>query len=343
MPATIKDIARRLNISVSTVSYALNGGPRPVPEDVRLRVLEVAKELCYRPNRVARSLVTRRTHTIGVVPTEASVNLAVTAYFQGILNGILNTAELLDQDILIYTRYDLSRFDAFIDTLLDGRADGLILLAPRLDSDALAKLEGQIPFVVTSDERRKAPHFGCDNSGGVRQAVDYLVRLGHRRIGHIAGDLGLLDGQERLSSFRKALAAHGLPVREEWIREGRFTEAGGSKAGAELLAQEQLPSAVFCANDDSALGLIRAAWEAGLRVPEDLSIVGFDNSPVSAAVAPSITTVGQPLEQIGSAAMRAVVSYIETQREPESKTFETELLVRKSTAPVEGALKGLGG
>ena len=343
MAATIKDIARRLNISVSTVSYALNGGPRSVPEDVRLRVLEVAKELCYRPNRVARSLVTRRTHTIGVVPTEASVNLAVTAYFQGILNGILNTAEIMEHDILIYTRYDLNRVDAFIDTLLDGRADGLILLAPRIESDALAKLEGLIPYVVTSDERGQAAHFGCDNSGGVRQAIDYLVSLGHRRIGHLAGDVGLLDGQERLNSFREAIAAHGLSVREEWIREGRFTKDGGYRAGVELLKCEELPSAIFCANDDSALGLMRAAWECGLRIPDDLSVVGFDNSPVSAAVAPSITTVGQPLEQIGAAAMRAVVSYIETQEEPKSMTFETELLIRKSTAPPEGILRGLGG
>jgi DNA-binding LacI/PurR family transcriptional regulator len=336
MAATIKDIARRLNISVSTVSYALNNGPRPVPGEVRERVLEVARELNYRPNRIARSLVTRRSHTIGVVPTEASNNLAVTPYFQGVLNGILNTAEILEHDVLIYTRYDVKRASEFVNTLLDGRADGLILLAPRIDSHAMEHLVGQIPFVVTSDDRRIAAHFGCDNSGGVRQAVDYLVKLGHRKIGHIAGDLLISDGADRLAAFRAALADHRLEAKANWIIEGRFHSEGGYQAGLKLLSQPERPSAVFCANDDSALGLVRAAWECGLKVPEDLSVIGFDNSPVSAAVAPAITTIGQPLDQIGAAAMEAVVRYVETNHKPESRSFKTELLVRASTAPFQG-------
>jgi DNA-binding LacI/PurR family transcriptional regulator len=331
MAVTIKDLARQLNISVSTVSYALNGGPRSVPEDVRQRVLDLAKELCYRPNRIARSLVTRRSHTIGVVPTEASINLAVTPYFQGVLNGILNTAEILEHDVLIYTRYDVKRANEFVDTLLDGRADGLILLAPRIDSLAMEQLVGQIPFVVTSDERRNAAHFGCDNSGGVRQAVDYLVKLGHRKIGHIAGDLGIADGQDRLRAFREALAAHEIAVQPAWIEEGYFTNAGGFRAGLKLLQLEHPPTAIFCANDESAVGLMRAAWDRGVRVPEDVSVIGFDNSPVSAAITPSITTVGQPLEQIGAAAMEAVVGYVETHQRPESRTFDTQLFIRKST------------
>ncbi len=334
MAATIKDIAKRLNISVSTVSYALNNGPRPVPEEIREKVLAVARELNYRPNRIARSLVTRRSHTIGVVPTEASINLAVTPYFQGLLNGILNTAEILEHDVLIYTRYDAERANEFVNTLLDGRADGLILLAPRIDSQAMEQLAGQIPFVVTSDERRNAAHFGCDNSGGVRQAIDYLVQIGHRKIGHIAGDLRISDGQDRLVAFRSALAYHLLPAVESWILEGSFLCEGGYTAGMKLLKQPERPTAVFCANDDSALGLVRAAWECGVRVPQDLSIIGFDNSPISSAVAPAITTIGQPLDQIGAAAMSAVVQYVETQQRPESQTFHTELLIRASTAPI---------
>ena len=332
MAATIKDIARLLNISVSTVSYALNNGPRPVPEEVKAKVLAVARELNYRPNRVARSLVTRRSHTIGVVPTECSANLAVTPYFQGVLNGILNTAEVLDHDVLIYTRYDVQRSDEFVNTLLDGRADGLILLAPRLDSHAMEQLAGLIPFVVTSDERLNAAHFGCDNSGGVRQAIDHLVELGHRKIGHVAGNLKISDARDRLLAFRQALDHHGLPLDERWISEGMFLCEGGYRAGLELLGLKDRPTAIFCANDDSALGLVRAAWECGLRVPQDLSVVGFDNSPVSSAVSPSITTIGQPLEQIGAAAMAAVVEYVETQEKPPSTSFRTELLIRASSA-----------
>ncbi len=331
MAATIKDIARKLSISTSTVSYALNGGPRSVPEEVRVRVLAVARELNYRPNQIARSLITRRSNTIGVVPTEASINLAVTPYFQGVLNGILNTAEILGHDVLVYTRYDVEKPDAFVDTLLDGRADGLIFLAPKIDSHALNRLAAEIPFVVTSDERRNAPNFGCDNASGVRKVVDHLVSLGHTRIGHLAGNLEMADGIDRCEAYKGALASHGLPICEDWLFEGHFTSQGGYNAGQHVFATKNRPSAIFCANDDSALGLLRAAWEKGVRVPDEISIVGFDNSPVSSASFPPITTVRQPLEEIGAAAMTALVNFIETQQRPDGISFETELIVRDST------------
>jgi DNA-binding LacI/PurR family transcriptional regulator len=332
MAATIKDIARKLSISTSTVSYALNGGPRTVPIEVRDRVLAVARELNYRPNRIARSLITRRSNTIGVVPTEASVNLAVTPYFQSVLNGILNTAEILGHDVLIYTRYDVDKPDAFVDTLLDGRADGLIFLAPRIDSHALHRLASEIPFVVTSDERRAAPNFGCDNAGGVRKVVDHLAALGHTKIGHVTGDLDMADGINRREAFKTALFEKNLPVRADWIYQGTFESQGGYDAGKQVFASKDRPTAIFCANDECALGLLRSAWEKGVRVPEDLSIVGFDNSPVSSASFPPITTVRQPLDEIGAAAMKALVNFIETQQRPDGISFETELIVRASTS-----------
>ena len=331
MAATIKDIARKLSISTSTVSYALNGGPRSVPEEVRDKVLAVARELNYRPNRIARSLITRRSNTIGVIPTEATTNLAVTPYFQGVLNGILNTAEILGHDVLVYTRYDIRRPEGLLDTLLDGRAAGLIFLAPRIDSQALRRIATEIPFVVTSDERREAPSFGCDNRGGVRKAIDHLVSLGHRRIGHLTGNLQMADGIERCDAFKHSLRAHGLPIREDWLYEGTFESPAGYAAGQRMFATKDRPTAVFCANDDSALGLLRSAWEHGIRVPQDLSIVGFDNSPVSSASFPAITTVRQPLDEIGAAAMQALVHFIDTQNRPDGISFETELIVRAST------------
>jgi LacI family transcriptional regulator len=332
MAATIKDIARKLSISTSTVSYALNGGPRSVPVEVRDKVLAVARELNYRPNQIARSLITRRSNTIGVVPTEASINLAVTPYFQGVLNGILNTAEILGHDVLVYTRYDVAKPESFLDTLLDGRADGLIFLAPRLNSHALERIATEIPFVVTSDERRAAPSFGCDNAGGVRKVVDHLVGLGHTKIGHLTGNLEMADGIERRDAFKCALRHHGIPVREDWMYPGSFESPSGYAAGRQVFASEDRPTAIFCANDDSALGLLRSAWEQGLRVPHDLSIVGFDNSPVSSASFPPITTVRQPLDEIGAAAMEALVNYIDTHQRPDSISFETELIVRGSTS-----------
>lgn len=332
MAATIKDIAKRLSISTSTVSYALNGGPRPVPEAVRRQVIEVARELRYRPNRIARSLITRRCHTIGVVPTNATPNLALTPYFQGLLNGILNTAEVLEHDVLVFTRDATKNPSAFVDTLLDGRADGLILLAPSTESPLPKMLGDEIPFLVTSDARVDAPIFQCDNADGVDQAIRHLVDLGHRKIGHLAGSSNMADGIERLGAFRRALVKYDLPLREDWIVQGDFTIDGGYRAGCDLINRPERPTAIFCANDDSALGLLRASIDSDLRVPQDLSIVGFDNSPIISASFPNITTVRQPLEEIGAAAMSALVNYVESQQRPDGVTFQTELIVRASTA-----------
>ncbi len=332
MAATIKDIARKLSISTSTVSYALNGGPRPVPDDVKQRVLETAKELNYRPNRIARSLITRRSHTIGVVPTEASINLALTPYFQGVLNGILNTAEILSHDVIIYTRYDINKPEAFADTLLDGRADGLIFLAPRRESNAIELVGTEIPVVVTSHDDRNVPSYGCENRSGVHKAVTHLVELGHTKIAHVAGSQGMDDGIERLDAFNSAMSDHSLIVRPEWVVVGDFTHTGGYESGLKLLASTDRPTAVFCGNDESALGLCKAAAELGLQIPRDLSVVGFDNSPITSSFYPPITSVRQPLTEIGAAAMSALVNYIDTQVRPDGFLFETELIVRASTS-----------
>lgn len=331
MATTIKDIARRLSISTSTVSYALNGGPRTVPDEVRDRVLEVARELRYRPNRVARSLITRRSYTIGVVPTEPTPNLALTPYFVGVLNGILNTAELLERDVLIFTRFSQDKIAAFADTLMDGRADGLILLAPTFDSKLAELLQGELPYVMTSGDPHWAPNFGCDNAAGVAVAVEHLISLGHRKIGHLAGSPDMVDGKERAEAYRATMQAHNLPVEEQWVVQGGFTQRAGYDAGSHLLRLPSLPTAVFCANDESAIGLVDAANELGIHVPKQLSVVGFDGSPISAAFSPSITTVRQPLEAIGSAAMSALVHYVDSQQRPDSITFKTELIVRATS------------
>jgi DNA-binding LacI/PurR family transcriptional regulator len=140
------------------------------------------------------------------------------------------------------------------------------------------------------------------------------------------------DAIERLDSFMAAMAQHGLPVRQEWILNGNFTTLGGYECGRALLTQKVRPTAVFCGNDESALGLCKAASELGIQIPRDLSVVGFDNSPITSAFYPPITSVRQPLTEIGAAAMSALVNYIDTQVRPDGFLFETELIVRDSTS-----------
>jgi len=332
MSVTIKDIARELGVSVSTVSYALNGGPRPVRDDVRDRVLATATALDYRPNHLARTLITGRSFTIGVVPTELTTNLTKSPYFTGCLDGIVNAAEVLGQDVLLYTRFDQTSPVAFVNALLDGRADGLLFLAPAVDSPALELLAGKIPIAIASGkEVPDLPSFTCDNRHGVHQAIAHLVGLGHTRIGTLHGKLHLVDGIERLKAFRAAMAEFGGDLREEWIAGGDFHPQGGFDAGHQMLSKSPRPTAIFCANDEMAAGLVQAAYALGLAVPEDISIVGFDDAPTASMMHPSLTTVRQPLEELGAAAMHALIAQINGDAGAPHIQFETELIIRKST------------
>ena len=334
MAATIKDIAKKLNISVSTVSYALNDGPRSVPDDVKKRVLQVAQEMQYRPNRVARNLVTRKSYTIGIVPSEASSDIVLSPYLQNSLNGIVNTAEVRHYDVLFFTRYDQQQTREMANVLLDGRADGLIFLAPPTHAPVLDLVaEYGIPHVVVAGESRaSSPHFGVDNSGGVRLALEHLRSLGHRKIGHLHGRLHMEDGLVRQVAFKEFLAVQGLSERQEWMAPGDFTIEGGYEGMKQILASAERPTAVFCANDEIAVGAIRAAHESGLTVPDDLSIVGFDNVSLAANFLPAVTTIRQPVQELASEATSALIDLIENEEPVSSKILSTELIVRDSTS-----------
>jgi LacI family transcriptional regulator len=334
MPATLKDIAKELGVSVSTVSYAINGGPRIVGDEIKSKVLATAKAMDYRPNTVAKSLITRRSHTIGIVPTVTQINMTRIPYFQGCLQGVVNESEVLGQDVLLYTRYDQSLADRFLSSLLDGRADGVIFLAPRVDSPVIGWLEGRLPAVVVSSRSnfKVTPSLTIDNFGGVQLAIEHLIGLGHTKIADVHGPSTLEDGEERRRAFDHCMKRHNLTVPPEWILDGNFTPAGGYEAGKRLFAQSELPTAIFCANDESAIGLMRAANELGLHIPEDVSVVGFDDSPSAEMSFPQLTTVKQPLEQIGTAALRDLVSLIEGKQVPGRPSFDTELVIRKSTS-----------
>ncbi len=338
---TIKDIATRLNISVSTVSYALNGGPRPVPEAVRDRVLEAARELNYRPNRVARSMITGRSHTIGVVPPGITHNVFLSPYLQHALSGVANAANDLHHDLIIFTRFEAADTEAMLGFLLDGRVDGALFVAPSLTDEATRQLaHSGLPCVCVSTSAHEGlPSFSPDNEGGIRLVMEHLFGLGHRRFAHIAGRPEMDDAIARRAGFESFLRDKGLPCPPDVIVDGDFTMEGGALAMGELLKRGSRATAVVCANDEMAVGALRIAQEAGLRVPDDLSITGFDMSPYSGFVEPPITTVSQPVIEIAAAATSALVALIEGQPAPSNRVFATELVVRASTArPQEDAI-----
>ncbi|HRK20193.1 MAG TPA: LacI family DNA-binding transcriptional regulator [Fimbriimonadaceae bacterium] len=334
MATTLKDIARKLNISVSTVSYALNGGSRSVPEKVRLAVIEVAREMNYRPNRIARSMITGRNHVIGVVPPEMYDNLFLSPYLQLALNGITNEAGHLHQDLLIYTRYSETDGHAIADTILDGRVDGVIFISPHVGQTAVRRISDfGLPCVTVGGvDQEGIPSFRVDNSGGISMLVRHLLDLGHRRIAHIAGLLNMDDAIVRLQAYQNAMLQAGLPAPDEYVVKGRFDIAGGFRAMNELLDLPTPPTAVCCANDEMAIGAIQAVLARGLKVPDDMSVTGFDMTPNSEVVPPGITTVRQPITELAGEAMQAVFQMIEGKECPPSKVLPTELIVRGSTS-----------
>ena len=326
MAATIKDLARKLNLSVSTVSYALNNGPKPVSPDVRERVLRAAAEMDYRPNRLARSLVTRRTHAVGVVLPTTVPNVMLSQFVQLALNGIVNAAEELGQDVVILTAYDRTNPQDYIAMASDARVDGAIYLAPHYD----AVLPSGIPMaVVDAAGTYPAPSFNAHPEASIGELVKHLLALGHSRIAHIRGPANTAAGDQRYRAFVAAMAAEGVPLCEDYIVDGDFLRMGGYEDAKHLMGLPTPPTAIVCGNDENALGVYEACSELGLSIPGDLSVSGFDDAPSCVFMRPQLTTIKQPIEAMCSAAFRAVVLQAQG-REAKSAVFTTKLINRGS-------------
>jgi LacI family transcriptional regulator, galactose operon repressor len=334
MAVTLRDISKRLNISVSTVCYALNGGPRPVPEELKQRIIQTAHEMGYRPNRLAKMLSTGRTHTVGVVPTELSQNFASGPFFQEILSGAISVGQVQRYDVLLFSSYDQAEPE-FAQTILDGRVEGLIFVAPRRDSRLLeAVANSGLPFVsVGAETVYPAPAIICDNVEGINQAVDHLAELGHRKIAHVTGELDSRDGRERLEAVQARLQHHGLPQMRDWIFRGAFHPHQGEAAVNHFLEIKERPTAILFANDEMAFGFIKECARRAILLPETFSIVGFDDVAGCAQCYPSLTSVRQPLADMGLAAMQALCALIGGQKPALRHVFPTSLIRRQSVVP----------
>lgn len=340
MGASIKDIAKKVGVSISTVSYALNDGPKPVGKALKSRILEAARELDYRPSRIAKSMVTGKSDIVGVIHCNIDVDMMRWTFIQEVLNGIINEAQSAHRDVLIYTHSKRLEPSEVLGLLLDGRADGLIFLAPENADDIIDLVDQRrFPYVVVSGAPRTATsHLICDNRAGVWLAMNHLVELGHRKIGHLAGRSTMIDGLERKKAYVEFLEEKGLPIRPQWIGNGEFEPTEGYIAARKMLRSSQRPTAIFSANDRMAEGALHCARDLGLRVPEDLSIVGFDDSIEARLAHPQLTTVSQALDAMGSAAMRALVGRMAGDQTHGVVRFPATLIVRDSTSrPKEDA------
>ncbi len=331
--ATIIDIARKLKLSAMTVSRALNGKPA-VQEKTRQRIIRCAAELGYQPNRWARSLVTRKSSLIGVVIPDIAHS-----YFAEITFGIEGVIDRAGYDILLcHSRGDAAREREEINTLVGSGVEGLIIASeqPETEPEVFAALkEREIPFVLID---RFFPKYSfaavrVDDRVVGRLATQCLIDLGHKRVAHIQGP-AVSTASLRYRGYLDTLKSRRIPVNREFIAAGDYYIDGGRSAMRKLLDLKPRPTGVFAANDPMAIGAVYACRDAGLRVPEDISIIGAGNIEGQHHPNPFVTTLDWPREELGRTAAMLLLEAVNASGQPAAivKVFQPKLLIRQSTA-----------
>ncbi len=329
---TMDDVARLAGVSRALVSLVMRGSPK-VSDGRREAVLAAAARLGYRPNAMARGLASRRTRMIGVLLNELH-----NPFYAEIMDGIDEVAAELDYRLLIGTAGRRPRGEQeALESFLELRADGLVLVGPRLPTRDILAAAATTPVVVVARgiNSPAVDSITNDERAGARLVVRHLVELGHRRIAHVDGGRGA-GAAARRSGYREAMRELGL-VREIRVVPGDYTDIAGVRAAVRLLESGDLPTGVFAANDIVAAGLVDRLEEAGLRVPHDLSVVGYDNTFLAALHHMSLTTIDQPRPEMGRRAIRALVERVEAGRTaPMHVRVSPSLVVRSSTGPPPG-------
>jgi DNA-binding LacI/PurR family transcriptional regulator len=328
MRPTMEDVAREAGVSRALVSLVFRDMPQ-VSEQRRAAVMDAASRLGYRRDAVARRLASKHSHVIGVVWNDVG-----NPVFAETTDQLQDRADARGYQLIFgAANRQTARERAAIDTLLEHRPDGLILLGCQQPADVLADVASQVPLALVSRIVRQptVDCFAVDEARGAALAVRHLVALGHERIAHVDGGRGA-GASGRRSGYRRAMAECGLKSRIHVV-PGTYTEASGVSAAEELLAGGELPTAVFAANDLIALGLITAFRDAGVAVPTDVSVVGFDDSVLARLMSVSLTTVAQTMADLGARAFDAVLERIaDPRREAVVDVVEPHLVVRSSTA-----------
>ncbi len=331
--ATIKDVAKRAGVSTTTVSHVINK-TRFVAEETKASVWLAIKELSYSPSAVARSLKVNHTKSIGLLATSSE-----SPYFAEIIQSIESCCYAKGYTLILCNTYnDLEKQQAYISMLAQKRVDGLLVMCSEYPEALLELLEGyrSIPMVVMDwgIPRRDFTDSIQDNAElGGYMATRYLIERGHRDIGAITGQLAKNTGGGRHRGFLRAMEEAKIAVHDEWIVLGDFEPESGYHAMHQILAQKQRPTAIFCGGDIMAMGAICAADEMGLRVPHDISVIGYDNVRNARYFTPALTTIHQPKERLGAMAIDMLLDKIINKREaPQTIEVRPQLVERRSVA-----------
>ncbi len=330
MAATITEVAKHSGLSVATVSRVLNHSAN-VSEESRLRVLRSIEELDYSPNMLGSNLRKMRSGQILVlVPT---IN---NPFYSTVIEGVQNVAQIRGYRVLVANTYsDSEQLRQYVQLLRQRLVDGLIILHPVMETLELGNIGRHYPIVQCSefDTRVKHPYVGIDDRSATKMAAMHLVSMGRKKIAMLNSDLRFGYARRRQEGFERTLEEAGIPVRRDWIKyaiEIHFDRAVA--VATELLSGEEYPDAIFCVSDVYAAACIKAARQRGLRIPEDVAIVGFDNIDISMMTDPPITTVNQPMLQLGSEACKMLLTRIDQPEiELSNMLLPADLIVRQST------------
>lgn len=329
---TLEAVAARAGVSRATVSRVVNGSPR-VSDTARRAVERAVEELGYVPNPAARSLVTRRTQSLALVIAEPEDRLFTDPFFAGIVRGVSRALAQAEHQLVLLMRRADAEHQRVERYLGNGHVDGVMIVSLHGDDPLPARLERRgVPVVVGGRPQRAGAlrYVDVDNAGGARSAVEHLLALGRERIATITGPPDMAASADRYEGYRRALGGAGLAVDGDLVVAGTFEQDSGSEAMHALLARRPDVDAVFAASDLMAAGALAALHAAGRRVPDDVALVGFDDTFVARSTQPPLTTVRQPIERMGAEMARLVLAAVEGRAVPDHVLLPTELVVRES-------------
>jgi LacI family transcriptional regulator len=330
---TIKDIAKRANVSHTTVSRALNDSCY-IKSQTKKQILEIAKEMNYVPNYNAKSLVTKKSNTIGLFFTSISSGTS-SSFFTEVIDAVVNE---LDENYNLAIR-GLDTYDNF-SSIVTEKFDGIILMSQEVsDDDFITYVKGVgIPIVVLNRniQDKDIINIFFSDREGVKKGVSYLIENNHHKIACISGISGFKSTDERQAGYMEALREYGIQVLDEYIVTGAYTMKSGYRAMQQLLSLATRPTAVFCSNDDMAIGAIKAIHEYGLKVPDDISVVGFDSIPFAEYTIPSLTSIKRKIKDISHLAAEKLLTLMNSdETQGELIMLETSLIKRESVKKLD--------
>ncbi|WP_046179841.1 LacI family DNA-binding transcriptional regulator [Domibacillus tundrae] len=335
---TIKDIAKHVGVSVTTVSRALNGYG-DVNEQTRQRIIRASKELNYSPNSIARSLVMNQSKTIGLLVSGFTRESVKDNFFAEVMTGINEYVASTDYDLILFnTTSSKQREKTYRELCMERRVDGVIVQGIRTDDPYLQEVvDSNIPCVFI-DIPVTSEHVGSvsiDNRKGAEEAVSYLISLGHRHIGFVNGHEFAFVSRHRLEGYQSALQKAGIPFCLEYTGNGKFEEGAGGRAALKLLEQNPEITALFCASDLMAIGAIKEIHASGRQIPNDVSLIGFDDILLSSYVQPELTTIAQNMYGLGQEAAKQLISILKNESVAKHIIMEHTLQERQSCKKVK--------